>query len=102
MNVQFLNQGYINPVKALVWHGLIGVYKWAQIIYTISFNNRGVSPGYNFEKIWLQILNSVVKLINIFFKEILNSNFKKTGIVLEKIEFRLANLLKNKWKHQDK
>ena len=44
-------------------------------------------------------------MIYIYFKEILNSNFNRTGIVKEKKEFMLAIFLKNeliKHKHQVK
>ena len=44
-------------------------------------------------------------MIYIFFKEILNSNFKKTGIVMKKMSSNYEIFLKNKWikhKHKDK
>ena len=44
-------------------------------------------------------------MVYIFFKEILNSNFIKNGIVMEKNEYRLAIFFENKWikhKHHDK
>ena len=59
--------------------------------YTISLSKRWVYSGCNFENISLQVLNSVVRKIYIFFKEILNSNFNKTGIVKETNGFILAN-----------
>ena len=64
---------------------------------SISFTrrlNRWVYFGYNFEKISLKILGSSVKMNYIFFKEIINSNFKKIGIGNEENEFRLANLFR--------
>ena len=61
----------------------------------ISFNivtTGGFLLDINLKIYHKQILSSVIKMIYIFFNEILNSNFQKIGIVEEKNEFRLTNL----------